>query len=328
MPEGYVHAQIAQAAAAAVGWQIHCLPAYLAGANGPDMFYCFEVWKKRASRRMDLPGFGNTLHSQRTGAWLRALHRHAITPAQRDYFMGFLAHYTADCTVHPFVSAVMEPGQPYAMPGGHGYFEIALDSSVRKKLKGSGRIPVDEISPPIPGEALPQVCSQIRRAAAEVYGLDIPAQFIAEAFDHNHFLRGVFQTHTGLRYGLFWLVEPLFGGRGFITGHVSPRTLAGEGKRDAKKGIALPCPWVDPYTGVQHPEDIWQLLRRAENNTQTAFLRLLEAGGMTPGVAGQLPQAGEELEAFWAWLGSCDYVAGKETPASAQGAAAWPVAPR
>ena len=30
MPEGYVHAQIAQAAAAAVGWQIHCLPAYLA----------------------------------------------------------------------------------------------------------------------------------------------------------------------------------------------------------------------------------------------------------------------------------------------------------
>ena len=321
MPEGYVHAQIAQAAAAAAGWQIRCLPAFLAGANGPDMFYCFEVWKKRAARRMDLPGFGNTLHSRRTGAWLRALHRHAVTPAQRDYFMGFLAHYAVDCTVHPFVSAVMEPGMPYAMPGGHGYFEIALDSSVRKKLKGNGRIPVDEISPPIPGEALPQVCAQIRRAAAEVYDMDIPAQFIAEAFDHNHFLRGVFQTHTGLRYGLFWLVEPLFGGRGFITGHVSPRTLAGEGKQDAAKGIALPNGWTDPYTGRFHDEDIWQLLRRAAANTETVFGKLLAAGGMTPGTAGQLPQSGEAIEAFWAVIGSSDYVAGKATPQSTEGPA-------
>ena len=119
-----------------------------------------------------------------------------------------------------------------------------------------------------------------------------------------------------------WLVEPLFGGRGFITGHVSPRTLAGEGKRDAQKGIALPAGWTDPYTGDSHAEDIWQLLRRAARNTEAVFARLLACGAMTPGVANRLPQTGPQIEAFWAMLGSADYGAGKATPLSARQPAA------
>ena len=58
MPEGYVHVCIARQAAQAAGWPVRCAPAFMAGANGPDMFYCFEAWKPAAARRMNLPGPG------------------------------------------------------------------------------------------------------------------------------------------------------------------------------------------------------------------------------------------------------------------------------
>ena len=56
-----------------------------------------------------------------------------------------------------------------------------------------------------------------------------------------------------MRRAFFWLVEPLFGGRGFITGHVSPRQLD---KR-------LPDDWVDPFTGDAHDGGLVALLPKA-----------------------------------------------------------------
>lgn len=326
MPEGYVHVCIARQAAQAAGWPVRCAPAFMAGANGPDMFYCFEAWKPAAARRMDLPGFGDRLHGERTGAFLRALHRYAVTPAQQDYFMGFLAHYAVDCTVHPYVVAVTQSGMPYAGPGGHGYFEIALDSFVHKHCTGDGAVPVDDICPPLPGEAMAQVAAQLRRAAAEVFGEELPAELVADAFAHNHMLRGLFQSRLHIKYGLFWLLEPLFGGRGRITCHISPRDLYGQTQQDKRAGRTLPAPWADPCTGQVHPEDLWQLLRRAQHNTDALFQQLLAAGGMTPGTAGTLPQPGPAgpLAEFWQAVGSADYVTGTATPASAQGAVCAP----
>lgn len=320
MPEGYVHVSLARQAAQAAGWKIQCEPAFMAGANGPDMFYCYQAWKPAASRRMNLPGFGDRLHGERTGAFLRALHRYAVTPAQRDYFMGFLAHYAVDRTVHPYVVAVMQPGMPYAVPGGHGYFEIALDSFVHKKDTGKGAIPVDDITPPLPDAAMAEVAAQLRRAAAEVFDLDLPVELAADAFAHNHALRSIFRSPLHIKYGLFWLIEPLFGGRGRITCHVSPRTLYGESRRDKREGRALPSPWTDPCTREVHNETLWQLLARAQQNTRALYEQLLAAGGMTPGTAGALPTEDARLEAFWQAVGSVDYVTGAVTALSAQGA--------
>ncbi len=305
MPEGYVHAFVAQAAAGRAGWPITCLPSFLAGANGPDMLFCFQVWKKRAARTMDLPGFGGRLHDERTGAFLQALHRHAETAAQKDYFLGFLAHYATDCAVHPYVVAMTKPGMPYGRPGGHGYFEIALDSSLHKKQTGSGAVPVKDICPRLPADSMRQVARQLHLAVKEVFGEEIPEELIDAAFRHSTVLRGLFQTHTGFRYGLFWLVEPLFGGRGFITGHVSPRTLYGEGRTDAAKGRVLPVRWTDPATGEERNADVWQLIAQAENDTLRLYEQFLAARG-------------EDLTAFWQAVGSKDYLTGTETAASAR----------
>ena len=53
MPEGYTHVRTARKAAETIHYKIQCPAAFAAGANGPDSFFCFEIWKKRAKRRYD-----------------------------------------------------------------------------------------------------------------------------------------------------------------------------------------------------------------------------------------------------------------------------------
>ncbi|MUT94444.1 MAG: hypothetical protein EP147_00265 [Subdoligranulum sp.] len=117
MPEGYTHVRTAQKAATAIHYKVQCPAAFAAGANGPDSFFCYEVWKKRAKRHFDLPTLGNRMHEEKTGEFLRSLCRHVKSRPQVEYALGFLSHYAADTVVHPFVYAMCQPGQPYAGPG-------------------------------------------------------------------------------------------------------------------------------------------------------------------------------------------------------------------
>ena len=106
MPEGYTHVRTARKAAETIHYKIQCPAAFAAGANGPDSFFCFEIWKKRAKRRYDLPGLGNRMHEEKTGEFLRSLCRHVKSRPQVEYALGFLSHYAADTVVHPFVYAM------------------------------------------------------------------------------------------------------------------------------------------------------------------------------------------------------------------------------
>ena len=70
------------------------------------------------------------MHEEKTGAFLRSLCANVKTRPQVEYALGFLSHYAADTVVHPFIYAMCKPGCPYAGKGGHGYLEIALDSTL------------------------------------------------------------------------------------------------------------------------------------------------------------------------------------------------------
>ena len=233
MPEGYTHVRTAKKAAEAIHYKIQCPVAFAAGANGPDSFFCYEVWKKRAKRR--------------------SLCANVKTRPQVEYALGFLSHYAADTVVHPFVCAMCEKGQPYAGKGGHGYLEIALDSTLHAEDTGSSLVPVEDVSPLPTGEELADITALLHTCLLETYGEDIPVEYLADAFWHTYKLRGLFPSKHGVRKVLFWLVEPLFGGRGFITGHVSPRQLD---KR-------LPDDWTDPFTGESHDGGLFALLPKA-----------------------------------------------------------------
>ena len=212
MPEGYTHVRTARKAAETIHYKIQCPAAFAAGANGPDSFFCFEIWKKRAKRRYDLPGLGNRMHEEKTGAFLRSLCANVKTRPQVEYTLGFLSHYAADTVVHPFICAMCAPGQPYAGKGGHGYLEIALDSTLHAEDTGSALVPVDDVSPLPTGEELADITALLHTCLLETYGEDIPVEYLADAFWHTYRLRGLFPSKHGLRRVFFWLVEPLSGG--------------------------------------------------------------------------------------------------------------------
>ena len=119
MPEGYTHVRTAQKAATAIHYKVQCPAAFAAGANGPDSFFCYEVWKKRAKRHFDLPTLGNRMHEEKTGEFLRSLCRHVKSRPQVEYALGFLSHYAADTVVHPFVYAMCRARLPGDRAGLH-----------------------------------------------------------------------------------------------------------------------------------------------------------------------------------------------------------------
>ena len=258
MPEGYTHVRTARQAAAAIHYKIQCPEAFAAGANGPDSFFCYEVWKPRAKRHYDLPGLGNRMHEEKTGAFLYSLCRHVKTRPQVEYVLGFLCHYATDTVVHPFVCAMCEPGQPYGGKGGHGYLEIALDSELHKEDTGDGRVLAADASPLPTGEQLADIAALLHTCLLEVYGEDIPVEYLADAFYHTYRVRGLFPSRHGLRKAAFRVVEIFFGGKGFITGHLSPRKLSGK----------LPDEWTDPFTGQSHEGGLFALLPKARRRSE------------------------------------------------------------
>ena len=86
--------------------------------------------------------------------------------------------------LHPYVVALCQPDMPYAGPGGHGYFEIALDTTLHAEDTGVSVVPAEDTSPLLPGPDLAEVTALLHTALQETYGLDIPVEHLADAFYH------------------------------------------------------------------------------------------------------------------------------------------------
>ena len=307
MPEGYTHVRTARRAAALAQLEIEHPAAYACGANGPDIFFCYRAWKSGEKRGENLPELGSRMHDENTGAFLRALVKYAATPAQRSYALGFLSHYAADCTVHPYVVCVTGEGGPYAGPGGHGYFEIAVDSFLHEQDTGKAAVPVDDTTPRLAGAALAEVGALLQKSLREAFGVTVSREALADTFWHTRALRRMFISRFRIKYALFWLVEPAFGGRGAVTGHITPARLAGTGKHP--KG-SLPCPWTHPFTGEEQTDDLNALLEKAEKRS-AAYL--LAAKGYWDGRL--------SMEKLSTLLGSASYLSGLADERSCPGLA-------
>lgn len=302
MPEGYTHIRTARQAAVLADYVPVVPKAFEAGANGPDILFCYQAWKPARRRAVDLPGLGGRMHDECTGAFLMELVRRAKTPAQRDYALGFLCHYAADCAVHPYVVMITEKGQLYGRKGGHGYFEIALDSYLHKEDGKGGAVPSAHACPHLVGAPLAQVGVQLQGAIQAVFGMEVSREALADIFHHTYWVRRLFNSRFKIKRGLFWLVEPLFGGRGAITGHVSPARLKGTGPRDKRP---LPDSWTHPFTQETVQASVFQLL---EQGARVGSGYILAARGYWQGKL-----TDEQLAQV---VGSRSYLSGLEDPAS------------
>lgn len=264
MPEAYTHLRTARAAAKMARLTPADPDAFAAGANGPDMLFCYRVWRKGANRGVNLPALGGRMHEESTGAFLHSLIEQAKSPLERSYVLGFLCHYATDCTLHPYVAMVTQKGQVYGRRGGHGYFEIALDSTLHQRDTGDAAVPAAEGCPRILGARLATIGALLQQGIRDAYGIEVSREALADAFHHLWYFRRLFVSRWRVKYAFFWLIEPLFGGRGFVTGHISPARLRGTSKKDKKK---LPDTWQDPFTGEAHTDGLADLLEQAQRRS-------------------------------------------------------------
>ena len=116
--------------------------AYSLGLQGPDVFFYYFP-----SYLIHPHNIGNIAHTQKTGAFFanllngRSLFAEdaAALEIADAYLMGFLGHYTLDCTVHPFVYAFThyDPQDPPGAKeyfGQHAYLETELDNDLLWKF--------------------------------------------------------------------------------------------------------------------------------------------------------------------------------------------------
>ncbi len=295
MPEAYAHVRTAKRAAQAVRYKIKCPQAFAAGANGPDAFFCFEGWKPADKRLYDLPKLGHRMHHEKTGSFLCSLVAHAGTAPQVEYTLGFLSHYATDTVVHPYVVAVCQPGMPYEEEGGHQYFEAALDTLLHEQDTGDGMVPPEDSAPMLAGDALADIANLLKTCIQEVYGPEIPVEYLADSFYYNTKLRGLFATRSRGRKAFYSFAESTFAKRGYITGHVTPTPI----KPD------LPNTWTDPFTGEEKSGDVFALLEQAQHRSEKYM------------AAAILTWAGQQSRADLAeQLGSLCYLEGRATKLS------------
>ena len=168
------------------------------------------------------------------------------------------------------------------MKGGHGYFEIALDSTLHAEDTGVSEVPADDSSPVPVGQDLAEIAALLHQCILEVYGQDISVEALADSFYY-------FDAAVHL------LLELFFGGRGFITGHVSPAHLK----------LNLPEDWTDPATGEERHGGAFALLKDAQHRCELF---------MTAALGHWMGKLDEEI--LEKTLGSMSYITGTETEQS------------
>lgn len=280
MPESYTHIRIARHALRLAGLEAADNAAFVWGANGPDTLFCYRAWRSKKERGEDLPTIGSRLHRENTGAFLLSLVQNAKTPSQKSYVLGYLTHYAADCVLHPYIFALTQEGQPFAKPGGHGYLEIGIDSLLHERDTGDAALPLAENTPLFTGEALAGASALLQKAIGDSLGLTVSREALADSFWHTRLLRHLFVSRHRVLYGVCWLVEPLFGKRGLITGHITPAKLA----------HPLPDGWAHPVTNEAHTGGLDALLQQAEERASAYLLAAQScwAGRLTSEELGQI----------------------------------------
>ena len=117
--------------------------AFALGLQGPDLFFYYLP-----SYLMHKENIGSLAHSKHTGTFFYNLlkSRELFCGMERElavadaYILGFIGHYTLDCTLHPYVYAFTgytpeNPPSNMEYFGQHAYFETEIDNVLiyRKK---------------------------------------------------------------------------------------------------------------------------------------------------------------------------------------------------
>lgn len=234
MPASYLHQSVVTDA-------LGVIPAALAGSEGPDPFFFSPRRDKNGNR---LPRLGSVMHHEKTGAFLLALVKNAVTPVQRDYALGFLCHYATDTTFHPFVYAHSLRSDGSFSSTVHCTLEHTLDSWLYKQRTGRR-----DTSQHMTGframkkDARAQVAQLLSLTLTQVYPeFSVDAALCQGAFSDCVLVTRVLASPHGVKYCVLGAAAAPLRLKDKLHSHMVPRRLP---EYDAPN--ACRQPWRSPF---------------------------------------------------------------------------------
>lgn len=187
--------------------------AYFWGAQGPDFLFCqnFIPWRKDKK----IGAYGSRLHETKPSATLNAMRelvKNSGDTVVYSYVLGFICHYSLDCTAHPYInylaSQLVEIRENETDSTMHTEIEAALDTIVLRSEEG--KLP-SEISL---GTMFPKNERVQRKVAelysyviAQVYGEKTEAGELFKVTDDAHFIFSVLTDRTGIKKKIVEIFE-------------------------------------------------------------------------------------------------------------------------
>ena len=267
MPDSYFHRRVATgvikrlgpAAQAAVAEPRHC---YVVGALGPDPLFAWRFWRPFADNPVrDLAG---RLHTHATGAFLREYLQTAKAggPCARAFALGFLCHYAADSSVHPYVYALT--GEP--ADGAHFRLERGFDAILYHRDHPEARTsvppPCRELAGLTPAERL-AIGRSITLAAAKSHCLPVSPEKISQTLVHMAVLDWLLYSPHGGKRAVGGLMERIAHQKGMLSGHFAPVKPPTEDILNHQHR-----PWHTPWKPERiHTESVPELYVRAEERS-------------------------------------------------------------
>ena len=120
--------------------------ALIFGAQGPDIFFCHEVWKTIWNGNNSFP-LGSAMHSCESSRLFAVMKDYLLnSDCDKDiiksYIYGFLSHYSLDRLSHPYIFSIQdkiikqEHYEHFIPSSVHGYIESEIDTQMLKLEKG------------------------------------------------------------------------------------------------------------------------------------------------------------------------------------------------
>lgn len=256
MPQPYTYQCTAKGAWEIIFKNDNVTPACRLGALGAQPLRCYNLFHK--SRTNALCGEADKIENQNSGDFLDALISEAQTEIERDYALGFLAHYAADGALRPYLAGVVQGDARRTR------LEAALDTYFHARETGVAYVPRADAMPDMTPEMQTEICALLRRAAIVAYDDELSLEQLCDAFYEYKALCGLSCSPNNKNAVKIFISDALFIKKnGYVKSRVTPSA-------PPKGGFAQN--WQNPYTAASFTDNGPDALLRQAIRAATGYM--------------------------------------------------------
>ncbi len=249
MPAAFIHENIAinalKKANKTPEYIINNMEAFELGAQGPDILFFYHMlkfWDKNFKPNE----LGETMHQKNISQFFKSAFKHAKSygSAACAWIAGFITHYAADTTVHPFVYASTNNADGSQNTTKHLLLETQFDTWYHRKVQNNKGIP-RQVSciKQLNSSQKREIAHTLSNACNEVYpGVTLSYDDAYSCFaDMKNVTNFLYSPHK-IKYAAFRLLEKIVGKPNIIIRHAPAQSLPNNDFLNLGKNV-----WINPW---------------------------------------------------------------------------------